>query len=390
MTYGTLRNVFGSTRGFEALVGGNRVTLLHDGVQCFPAMLEAIAGAKQEILLEMYWFASDTIGRRFAEAIADKARAGVTVKVIYDAAGSFEADDSMYEGMRAAGAEVIEYHPVAPWRKRFRVGVVNNRDHRKMLIVDGRICFTGGVNIGDQWASVAEGGGGWRDDMIRVEGPAATQMRDVFRFNFRDMTGETLSAHEEVMPDGEPVGGDSPVRVVANHYLGERRAIRHIYLRRVRRARKRIFITNSYFVPDRVVRRSLARAVARGVEVRVLLPGESDLPAVYYAGRKLYPWLVEHGIQLYEWYGAATLHAKSAVIDGDWCTVGTYNLDYRSLRFNLEVTVAVEDAKVGGAMERRFEMDLEQARPLNLHDFAFRPLGERFFENFFYLFRKLL
>jgi hypothetical protein len=148
--YEQLRKIFGSTSGFEALVSGNRVTLLHDGEQAFPAMLEAIAEAKREILLEMYWFASDEVGRQFADALTAKAEAGVTVRVIYDAIGSIQSDGRMFSRLRDAGCEVEQYNPIAPWRARFRVGVVNNRDHRKLLIVDRHVGFTGGVNLGGE------------------------------------------------------------------------------------------------------------------------------------------------------------------------------------------------------------------------------------------------
>ena len=171
--YGQLRNIFGSTAGFETLVSGNGVTLLHDGEQAFPAMLEAIEAAEREILLEMYWFGSDAVGRQFAKALSSRARAGLRVRVIYDAVGSVQSDGRMFARMRDAGCEVEQYNPIAPWRARFRIGVVNHRDHRKLLIVDRRVGFTGGVNLGNEWAPESAGGGGWRDDTIRIEGPAA-------------------------------------------------------------------------------------------------------------------------------------------------------------------------------------------------------------------------
>ena len=191
MAYGALRHRLGSTRGFEGLVEGNRVTLLHDGVQCYPAMLEAIAAAEREVLLEMYWFGSDRTGWRFAEALMEKARAGIPVDVIYDAVGSIEADGALFDALRDAGCRVLEYNPIAPWRQRFRLGVVNNRNHRKMLIVDRKIGFTGGVNIGDPWAPEEEGGEGWRDDMIRIEGPAVEFMRRIFLHGWKSTVGGT-------------------------------------------------------------------------------------------------------------------------------------------------------------------------------------------------------
>lgn len=181
----------------------------------------------------------------------------------------------------------------------------------------------------------------------------------------------------------------SPVRVLTGDYRVMRAAIRRGYLEAIRRANEHIFITNSYFVPDRVIRNTLAAASKRGVDVKVLVPGESDVHAVYHAGRRLYEWHLRAGIELYEWHGTV-LHAKSAVIDDRWCTVGTYNMDYRSWRSNLEVNVTVEDHGIARAMSERFRADIARSRKLDLHDWRFRPLGDRLAEHFFYLFRKLL
>lgn len=389
MTYGTLRHRLGSTAGFEALVAGNRVALLHDGEQCFPAMLEAIAQARSEILLEMYWFGSDATGRRFADLLSRRARDGLRVCVIYDAVGSLQADDAMFEAMRGAGVHVHQYNPIAPWRRRFDLALVNHRDHRKLLVCDRRVGFTGGVNLGDPWLPERDGGGGFRDDMVRIRGPAVEQMRQVFVTTWSEVHGELPPGPDTVEDATAGPAAGSRVRVLANHYLGERRAIRRAYLARIRAARDRVLITNSYFCPDGVVRRALAKAAKRGVEVRVMVPGVGDVPAVYWASRRLYPWLLRRGIQLHEWQGSV-LHAKSAVIDGSWCTVGTYNLDYRSMRFNLEVTAVIEDAALGAAMEAKYREDLRNAPAVDLRSFRYRPLAERLLERLFYLFRKLL
>ena len=383
------------TDRYEALVQGNRVTLLHDGAACLPAMLDAVESAEREILFEMYWFGSDRVGRRFAEALSDKARRGVKVCVVYDAVGSLEADDEMFAGMRQAGCDVREYNPIAPWRQRFHVGLVNNRDHRKIIVVDQHVALTGGVNVGEPWAPESEGGGGWRDDMIRIEGVAALALRDVFLATWRDLGGVDPSptmSQAELYDSGvripDPNEG-SPVRVLSNDYRVARAAIRRSYLRQIRKAAKHIYISNSYFVPDGVIRRALARAVARGVDVKVLVPGESDVPAVHFAARRLFGWLLKRGVELWEWKGTV-LHAKTAVIDDRWCTVGTYNMDYRSWRTNLEVNVTVEDDGVASAMTRRFRADLTRSQRVDPHDWGFRPLSERLLEQFFYLFRKLL
>lgn len=388
--FGQLRKIFGSTSGFEAMVSGNRVTLLHDGEQAFPAMLEAIAKAERDILLEMYWFASDRVGRQFTDALVSKAEAGVQVRLIYDAVGSIQSDGRMFARLRDAGCEVLEYNPIAPWRARFRIGVVNNRDHRKLLIVDRKLGFTGGVNLGDEWAPEGAGGAGWRDDTVRIEGPAVEQMCDIFDYGWLRIVEPQTVVRPRLQPHVD--SGDRPgsrVRVLANHYFRERRAIRQAYLRRIESAQRSVCITNSYFVPDGQIRRVLGRAVNRGAEVRVIVPGKSDVPVVRRAARKLYGRLLESGVQLYEWQ-SSILHSKTAVIDGRWCTVGTYNLDARSLRFNLEVVAAVEDAAVAGAMEDRFNEDLEHTTPVSYEDWRRRPLHVRMLDDFFYRFHRLL
>ena len=387
-----LRAIFAGTTGFEALVSGNHVTLLHDGVQAFPAMLEAIAEAKREILLEMYWFASDQVGRQFADALIARAEAGVRVRVIYDAVGSLQSDSRMFARMREAGCQVEQYNPIAPWRARFRVGVLNNRDHRKLLVVDRHVGFTGGVNLGNEWAPKSAGGAGWRDDTIRIEGPAAEQMCDIFDFGWHRIVepAALLRPRQRQRPPIDTGHGEgSRVRVLANDYFGERRAIRDAYFGRIRRAERSICITNSYFVPDGQIRRLLSEAVDRGADVRVIVPGRSDVFAVRHAARKLYGRLLEAGIELYEWQGPI-LHAKTAIIDGHWCTVGTYNLDSRSLRFNLEVVAAVEDPAVAAAMEARFNEDLERSKPVRYEDWRRRPRGQQVLDDFFYRFHKLL
>lgn len=366
------------------VVGPHAITLLHDGAECFGGMLRAIEEAKTEILLEMYWFASDTIGWRIAKALMKRASDGLEVRVLYDAIGSLEASETMFDAMRAGGVQVMQFNPIAFWRQRFRPERLSRRNHRKMLIVDGEIGLTGGVNIGDPWLPVAEGGGGWRDDMIRAEGPAAMVMREIFLHAWRSEESSGRVGRLKLRNDD-----DGAVRVLANHYYGTRRAIRRAYLERIRSARRSVLITNSYFVPDRRIRMALAKAASRGVEVRILVPGISDVKAVYYASRRLYSWLVRRGVHIHEWM-PHVLHSKTAVVDGEWCTVGTYNLDYLSWRSNLEVTLAVEDPQVAEALETRFRADLEQAMEIDMVRFGSRPLGDRVLEQVFFWLRKFL
>jgi cardiolipin synthase len=370
----------------ETTTGGNHVQLLHDGEQCFPVMLEAIAAAQHEILLEMYWFGSDATGRRFAEALSAKARAGVRVCVTYDAVGSFEADPAMFEQLERDGCGVYVFNPLALFKRRFRFARLNRRNHRKQLIVDGRIGMTGGLNLGDPWAPEREGGLGFRDDMIKIQGPAVMAMRAIFLGTYAGRhRNEALAAR---LGSDEPVGTCN-VRVLTNQARAQRRVIERAYLARIRSARTRILITNSYFIPGRVIRNALSAAVRRGVSVRVLLPVESDVPAVAYATRRLYEWLLTHGIELYEW-GQSILHSKTAVIDGEWCTVGTHNIDHRSWAYNLEINVVVEHSAVTRVLETKMQSDFDSSVPVDLRTWRFRPIGTRILEIFFYAFRSLL
>jgi cardiolipin synthase len=359
----------------------NRVRLLHNGDEYFPAMLEAIRGAEREILLEMYWFGSDRTGRRFAEALCERAKAGVCVRVTYDAVGSIEASTSMFDEMLRAGVEVHEFNPIAPWRVRFSFGRINQRDHRKLLVVDARIGIAGGLNLGDPWAPKHEGGDGFRDDAIEVVGSAAQELRALFY--------RTFPKRPSVVFPPEALDGETAVSVLANDHWEERRDIYDGYLNAIARATREIIITNSYFIPAARVRRALARAVQRGVRVRVLVPRDSDVRLTQLASRHLYERLLEDGIEIYEWRGGI-LHSKTALVDDSWCTVGSFNFDARSIHNNLELNIAVRDPVVNRALRTRVELDLKDAIRVDLNSFRRRGLLTRTLESFVYLFRWLL
>jgi cardiolipin synthase A/B len=370
---------------FHARVPGNRVSLLHDSERCLPALLEAIESAEIEVLLEMYWFASDAWGLKFARALADRARHGVRVCVSYDAVGSFDTDRAMFVDLVHAGCDVYEYNPLELFSRRFSFRRMNRRNHRKLLVIDGKTAFTGGVNIGNEWGPLADGGK-FRDDLIRVDGPAAAAMRAIFVSSFRGKNLGALRGAE--LPVAAPAGNSS-VEVLTNQGYRKRRVIEHAYLDRIRTATRCVLITNSYFIPRSAVRRALAQAVRRGVDVRVLLPTVSDVPAVTYATRRLYGTLLRSGVQLFEW-SQSILHSKTAVVDGAWCTVGSHNVDYRSWAYNLELNVMVEDDDVAQALERRMLADMEKSGRVDLRTWLFRPLGQRILEELFYLLRRFL
>jgi cardiolipin synthase len=356
---------------------GNRVSLYHDGGACLAAMLDAISAARGEILLEMYWFGSDKTGRRFAAALEERARQGVRVCVTYDAVGSWESDESLFQGLRDAGCRIHVYNPPRRWRYRWRVG--NRRDHRKLLIIDGMVGLTGGVNLADPWAPVADGGGGFRDNVIRIEGPAVADMRAIF-----------ATTWPHVLPLLPVVTrmGDKAVQVLANDRRKNRRRIERAYLHAIRGARQRVLIENSYFVPSWSVRSALRRAAARGVEVSILVPSVSDVPLVKFATRRSYERLLQAGVRVYEW-GHSVLHSKIAVVD-DWCTVGTHNLDYRSLLDNLEINVSVKDVALARELSERIELAIAEARHVDAKTWKVRPILDRWLENLSYRFRRFL
>jgi len=372
-------------------VPGNTVRLLHDGRQAFPAMLEAIAQARRQVLLEMYWFDSDEVGRQFAEALTNAHRRGVEVAVIYDSVGSIGADRGMFAGLEAAGVHVLEYNPVAPWRRRFRLSFtrLSRRDHRKILVVDGTIGFTGGINLARQWAPREEGGGGWRDDMMRIEGPAVTALSHCFhRVWHRHELPPLLHLHARPVPS-EPGQRLLPVRILGERYFRHRHEIAMDYAARVYAAKKTVYISNSYFVPDASVRRALCRAARRGVDVRVIVPAHSDVEPVKFAGRAQYEKLLMAGVRIYEWQDGM-FHSKTAVIDGEWCTTGTFNFDYMSLHYNLEVNASVLDAELSAEVERSFCEDLNGSREVELRDVLSRSVSDRLVEAGFYRLRKFL
>jgi cardiolipin synthase len=352
-------------------VGGDSVRLLRDGVQAFPAMLDAIANAEREILLEMYWIGADSVGARFRDALADRARDGVKVLVIHDSVGSLGLSPAWWQPLTAAGGRVGEYHSISPFDPRFRLERVENRDHRKLLVVDGVKGFTGGINLAAPWVTLADGGAGWRDDMIEVRGEAAQEIRTLFYRTWRTLTSESPPADVRRLSRRRT----RPVWVLASQWR-TRRSMHHEYVLRIRRARRRVDIANSYFVPDRRVRAALFHAVRSGADVRVLVPAKGDVPVVQFASEALFDTLLRHGVHLHTLPGTM-LHAKTAIIDDEFTTIGTYNLDERSWRKNLEINLAVEDRDFARHVRQWFEHDLAAAQPVDLATWRARSLARR-------------
>jgi len=288
-----------------------------------------------------------------------------------------------WQPLFAAGGRAVEYHSISPLDQRFRLDRVELRDHRKLLVVDGVDGFTGGINLASPWLAVADGGAGWRDDMIQVHGEATAELRSLFYRTWRKLTRE--SPPLDVRPLARKRKG--PIWMLASQWR-RRRSIHREYVVRVAGARERVDIANSYFVPDRRVRVALFGAVRRGVRVRVLVPYKSDIPIVQFAVEALFDTLLRHGVEIWAMPGRM-LHAKTAIIDDSFTTIGTYNLDERSWRKNLEVNLAVEDRAFARHVRSWFERDLAAATPVDLATWRERSLARRGFEWAAYAMRRL-
>jgi len=356
----------------DEYVPGNALSLYVRGKELYPAMAEAIENARHSVNLETYIFAGDNTGRTFAELLAKKARTGVRTRLIYDAVGSIDLDPAYETLMRNAGVQILEYHPVAPWRPRW---AWNRRDHRKILVCDGKVGFVGGINVSDENAPADQGGGDWRDAHLRVIGPAAYDLDRLFREVWFLHTGRWF----ESVGDPLAARGPSPVKVAANQELLKRFVIREGYVNALRAARREVSIANAYFLPGWRIRRELAHAAKRGVSVRVMVPGHSDSRAVGYAVRAQYDYLLARGVRIFEWQGPM-MHAKAVSVDREWCSVGTFNLDHRSLMHSLEVNLNVLDRALASDLAARFETGLEGSREITLADWRRRSWLERFEE----------
>jgi Phosphatidylserine/phosphatidylglycerophosphate/cardiolipin synthases and related enzymes len=353
------------------LSDGNRVEILRNGVQIFPAMLAAIRAAKKTINMEFYIYWDGEISRQFAEALAERARAGVAVKIVLDAVGSAAMSQSMIDFMTRNGMDLEWYHPLR-W---YTLQRFNHRTHRKLLIVDGAIGFSGGVGIADDWMGDADAKDHWRETVVKVEGPVVTQMQFAFLDNWIKSRGELLTGLD-YFPTLEKKG-EHLTQVIKSSPSEGSSTVKLMYVISIVSARKSIFISNAYFVPDRDTIRALEGAVRRGVDVRVIVPGEfSDVPLVRQASRWHYDLLLRKGIKIYE-YQPTMMHAKTMVVDGIWSTIGSSNFDDRSFRLNDEVNVNVHDRGIASQMEAMFLEDLARSEEVTLRKWFRRPWFDR-------------
>lgn len=366
------------------IVEGNKVDTLLNGDQIFPAMLAAIRSAKTTITFETYIYWSGTIGQEFVDALVERAAAGVRVHVLLDWVGSVKMEAALLQAMERGGVEVRRFHEPhwSNWNK------LNNRTHRKLLIVDGRVGFTGGVGIADQWRGQARNPDEWRDSHFRVEGPVVAQMQAVFLDNWMRATGKVLHG-EAYFPALKPVG-QMAAQMFSSSPSGGSESMQLMYLLSITAARKTIDLANSYFVPDELTIKTLIDAAKRGVKVRVLTPsGHIDSEVVRKASRGSWGPMLEAGIEIAE-YQPTMYHVKGLVVDGLFSSVGSTNFDSRSFRLNDEANLNVLSAEFGRVQQEVFAADWSKARRISLEQWQQRPFSERMLERLASLLRTQL
>ena len=356
------------------ILPGNRFEVLLNGDQIFPPMLDAIRHAQKTITFETYIYWSGRIGREFADALAERARAGVKVHVLLDWVGSVKMDERLIKIMEDAGVEVRRYH--APhW---YTIDKLNNRTHRKLLIVDGVVGFTGGVGIGDEWAGHAQDPDHWRDTHFKGEGPVVAQMQAVFNDNWTKATGNVLHG-EAYFPPLRPAG-DARGQVFASSPSGGSESMQLMYLLIINAAVRSIELSSAYFLPDDLARDTIVAAVRRGVRVRVITPGRfTDAALARRASRAMWGDLLRAGAEIYE-YEPTMYHCKVLVADDLLVSAGSTNFDDRSFRLNDEESLNVYDAAFARQQVQVFEQDLARSHRVTLAEWEARPWTEKLWE----------
>jgi cardiolipin synthase len=381
------------TASGNPLVKGNRVELLVDGPATYAAMFKAIENAKDHVNMETFIFEDDETGRKLADLLIRKQQEGVQVNLIYDSVGSINTQPAFFGAMRDKGIAVLEYNPVNPLKARGKWRVTL-RDHRKVLVVDGSIAITGGVNISQVYSSRLsgrekgeDGGIPWRDTDVLIEGPVVADFQEAFFSTWKWQKGPEV-AKRNYFPQLK-TKGEGLVQVIKSSPGEKRRTTFIMYVSAVMFAEKSVHLTNSYFVPDRQLVDALTAASRSGVDVKIILPRESDSSLALNAGRYYYAELLESGVKLYE-LRDAVLHAKTAVIDNVWSTVGSTNMDFQSFSSNNELNAVILSSAFASEMEQMFSRDLERSDPITKEGWNERPLHFRLREWFAHLFARLL
>ncbi len=364
------------------LVLGNRLTLLQNGPETYTAMFAAIREAKDHINLETFIFDDDESGRFFSDLLLERQAAGVQVNLIHDGIGSLSTPAAFFDRLRARGVRVLEFNPVNPLAGNKAEWALNNRDHRKLLVIDGRIAFTGGINISDTYSSGPSGSGrrkraagmprttvGWRDTHIRIEGPAVAEFQKLFLDTWRRQKGDALPARAYF--PALQVQGDEIVRAIGSTPDEPQSLIYLTLLSAITHAQHSVHLTIAYFAPDPQLLKALTDAAGRGVEVSLVLPSQSDSWAVFALGRSYYTTLLQGGVTIHERRGAV-MHAKTACIDGVWSTIGSTNLDWRSFLHNDEINAVILGRGFATQMNTMFTADLHESDALELRTWRHR------------------
>lgn len=376
------------------LTAGNRTKLLEDGPATYRAMLAAIEAAKDHIHMETYILDDDEVGQRFAAALIAQQRKGVQVHLIHDSVGTLGTPKEFFKTLTDAGVKVLEFNPINPALAR-KDWELNERDHRKLLIVDGRTVFLGGINISGVYSSGSlssgsSGSGGkpgtkagdgtpWRDTHIQIDGPVVAEFQKMFMDTWREQKGEPL-AERNYFPKLERMGNDV-VRALGSSPRDNYSAIYATLLSAIISAETNVYLTNAYFAPDPQLLEALEGAAQRGVDVKLILPSKTDSWLIFHAGRNYYHRLLKAGVKIYERQGVI-LHTKTGSVDGVWSTVGSTNLDWRSFLHNHEVNAVVLGAEFAAQLQVLFDADLAQSRLVTLEDWKRRGLTPRFQEFF--------
>ncbi|MDP3172142.1 MAG: phospholipase D-like domain-containing protein [Polaromonas sp.] len=375
--YGTsdpqFMRAMGSLLG-PGIAGGNQVSELLNGDQIFPSMLEAIRGAKRSITFETYIYWSGDIGKQFADALTERARAGVQVHVLLDWVGSQKIDETFLQTMEAAGVQVRQFHQ-PHW---YNLARMNNRTHRKLLVVDGQVGFTGGVGIAPQWTGAGQDADHWRDSHFRAEGPVVAQMQSTFLDNWLKVTGQVKHG-EDYFPAIKAAGASSAQMFSSSPSSGSE-SMQLMYHMAITAAERSIDLSMAYFVPDELSSQILLDALKRGVKLRLITPGKiTDTETVRAASRGTWGPLLEAGAEIYE-YQPTMYHCKVMIIDKLLVSVGSTNFDNRSFRLNDEANLNIYDTAFAARQTQVFEQDLTRARRISLQEWQDRPLKEKFKE----------
>jgi cardiolipin synthase len=368
----------GFLRAAEALTQapisrGNRAEILINGDRIFPRMLDAISSAQHTVNLLTYIYWRGRIGSRFADAVCERAEAGVSCRVLLDAVGSVKMDPDLIKRMEDCGVRVCRFRPPKP----YAIRRANNRTHRKLLVVDGSVGFTGGVGIADEWTGDAQDPDHWRDTHVRVEGPVVRGLQGSFAENWLEATGEVLAGDDD-LPPLDPIPGETAAMLAVRSSAGVGDTdVETLFFLTIASARRGIDLTSAYFAPRPAFLAALADSARSGVAVRVLVPGGYiDKDVVRHTARSVYGQLLEAGVRIFE-YQPTMLHAKSMVVDGVWSTIGSANFDNRSFQLNDETVLSVQDEGFAAELAEAFENDLSRSAEITLEAWRSRPLSER-------------